>query len=300
MKKILFILLIVNMVSPKLAAQYNVTLFIAHPAPNYLGDWNKGSSGLLTIVYTSRTVLTSQVRFQTQLQHMTGEIIAISKDASATVYTIQKGANTFSLDKCLQLDNLQFFDATIIKRIQTSGRLPAGNYQLCLQLINSNNSETLIKAPVCRTFVQANCQLPILLMPENKVILNPNEAQNLITFRWSSLIPQIEKFVTYRLQVFEVLEGQENMQALRSNQPILDVDLQNTTQYFWRPQLYLKDSAEHLFIWTVQTLDSRGMPVQSTDDNNQGRSEPRVFCVGSGNNNELYDASNDSNNKKGK
>ena len=280
--------------SLKVTAQYNLTLFIAHPAPHYLGDWNRGSSGMLTIVYTSITNLTRQVKFQTQLQNLTGETIAVSNNTNATIYTIQKGAQTFSLDKVLQLDNLQFLDATTIKSIQTSGRLPAGNYRLCLQLINSIDHKALTRLPACRTFVQANCQLPILLKPEEKAFLNPNVAQNLITFRWSSLIPQIEKFVTYRLQVFEVLKSQENKQALRSNQPILNVELRNTTQYFWRPQLFLKDSTDHLFIWTVQTLDSRGMPVQSADENNQGRSEPRVFGVGPGNNVKLFDTSKDS------
>ena len=50
-------------------------------------------------------------------------------------------------------------------------------------------------------------------------------------------------------------------------------------QYFWRPQLSLKDSTGHVFIWTVQTLDSKGYPINATDSNNPGRSEPFVFGV---------------------
>ncbi|GAB1473174.1 hypothetical protein MASR2M69_06150 [Bacteroidota bacterium] len=61
--------------------------------------------------------------------------------------------------------------------------------------------------------------------------------------------------------------------------PILNVDLRNASQYFWRPQLSLKDSTEHLFIWTVQTLDSKGEPFPSIDGNSRGQSEPRIFVV---------------------
>jgi hypothetical protein len=69
------------------------------------------------------------------------------------------------------------------------------------------------------------------------------------------------------------------MQALRSNQPILDAEVRNTTQYFWQPQLSFKDTNGHVFIWTVQTLDAKGIPVSTVDETIQGRSEPRVFGV---------------------
>jgi hypothetical protein len=219
------------------------------------------------------------VKFRTKLQNSNGTVVAASNDATARVYTIRSGATTFTLEKALQLENLQFIDGGIINRIQTSGRLPADNYTLCVELLNSQGDISLTKVPVCRPFVQINYQLPYLLMPSDKVWLDANIAQSLITFRWSSLAPMSREGVVYHLQVWEVLSGQEPMQALRGNQPILDTEVRGTTQYFWRPQLSLKDSGGHIFIWTVQTLDLKGTPVPSLDENNMGRSEPRVFGV---------------------
>jgi len=90
---------------------------------------------------------------------------------------------------------------------------------------------------VCKPFFLAATQLPVLMKPYNEEILDGNIAQTAITFRWTPLTPRTPNPVTYRLQVFEILEYQTPMQALRANQPLLDQEVIGTTQYIWRPQL---------------------------------------------------------------
>jgi hypothetical protein len=111
--------------------------------------------------------------------------------------------------------------------------------------------------------------------------------------------------LTYRVTVFEVLENQTPMQALRSNQPLLAKDIVGTTQYIWQPQLGLtmccpmgdpdfdlkikKDSGDvvhvdpdfdaYAYIWTIQTFDSRGAPFGDGNINGDGISEPNVFFI---------------------
>lgn len=281
MKRIfLFLVLVITLSSQVVWAQITVTINISYPAPTYLCDWSNSRAGMVTVVLNSAGQQEATlVKFRTQLQNSNGTVIAASKDATARVYTIRSGASTFTLDKVLQLENLQFIDGSIINRVQTSGRLPADNYTLCVELLGGTSDISLTKVPVCRPFVQINYQLPYLLLPNDKAWLDANISQSLITFRWSSLVPMNREGVVYRLQVFEILPGQQPMQAFRGNQPILETDVRGTTQYFWRPQLSFKDGNAHLFIWTVQTLDSKGVPLPSTDENNQGRSEPRVFGV---------------------
>lgn len=275
-----FILIVICLNNHSASAQLAVTLNISYPAPTYLSEWNNSRSGIVTVILNSAGQQEATlIKFRTQLQNSNGDIIATSNDGTARVYTIRSGATSFTLDKALQLENLQFVDGGIINRIQTSGKLPADNYTLCIELLSSVSGISLTKLPVCRPFVQINYQLPYLLSPTDKVWLDANVSQSLITFRWSSLVPISREGILYHLQVWEILPGQEPMQALRGNQPILDTQIRGTTQYFWRPQLNLKDDSGHLFIWTVQTLDLKGIPVPSTDENNQGRSEPRVFGV---------------------
>lgn len=263
-------------------AQVTLNFSISYPAPSYLSDWSYTKSGVSTLVLMDRYQL-AKVKFQTQLQTIDGTIIASSNNATAAVYSVKTGANVFSLDKLLQPDNLVFKDANVLREIQTKGKLPAGNYQLCVQVMGSLNGSTreveLLKAPSCRPFTQVSYQLPYLLAPNDKVWLDAGTAQSVITFRWSPVVPRTSERTVYRLQVFQVMDQQKAVQALRSNMPVLNAEIINSTQYIWRPQLNFKLSEKTMLIWTIQTLDSKGNPLITSDGMNLGWSEPRVFGV---------------------
>jgi hypothetical protein len=84
--------------------------------------------------------------------------------------------------------------------------------------------------------------------------------------------------------VFEVLPTQSPVQALRSNQPLLDKEVVAATQCIWQPQLTFMpydNEAKKLptFIWTIQSLDASHNPVTQTDGSGEGRSEPIIFFV---------------------
>lgn len=276
-----YTLLIFTLISISVAAQLNLNINITYPAPSYLSDWAYTKSGVATLVLNQENQLL-KIKFQTQLQTLDGTPVATSNNANAATYSIRTGANVFSLDKLLQLENLQFTDANIIRSIQTSGKLPAGSYQLCIQVVGSIPGTTreieMLKVPVCRPFTQAGYQLPNLLTPLDKTWLDAATAKSVITFRWSSIVPRTQEHVTYRLQVYEVKDDQLPMQALRSNMPILNTDVVNT-QYIWRPQLDFSGQEGYVFIWTIQTLDSKGNPVSTADALNMGWSQPQVFGV---------------------
>ena len=276
-----YTLLIFTLISISVAAQLNLNINITYPAPSYLSDWAYTKSGVATLVLNQENQLL-KIKFQTQLQTLDGTPVATSNNANAATYSIRTGANVFSLDKLLQLENLQFTDGSIIRSIQTSGKLPAGSYQLCIQVLGSIPGTTreieMLKVPVCRPFTQAGYQLPNLLTPLDKTWLDAATAKSVITFRWSPVVPRTQEHVTYRLQVYEVKDDQLPMQALRSNMPILNTDVVNT-QYIWRPQLDFSGQEGYVFIWTIQTLDSKGNPVTTADALNMGWSEPQVFGV---------------------
>jgi hypothetical protein len=259
-------------------AQVTMTVNISYPAPTYLSDWSFTRSGIAVVTFTPAGVPTQQIKFATRIQKADGTVIASSNNSSAIIYALQRGPNSFTLDKILQLENQRFIDGSVIRSIQRSGKLPPGTYQLCVQVLNSLGEAVFLKSPVCYTFIQASYQLPYLLSPGNKSWLDANLAQTVITFRWSNIVPTPKERVFYRLLVFEVMDNQLPVQALRSNQPVLSVEVANT-QYFWRPQLDMKDPAGRVFIWTVQTLDSKGYPLTANDGDNPGMSEPFVFGV---------------------
>ncbi|NNV55070.1 hypothetical protein [Limnovirga soli] len=170
------------------------------------------------------------------------------------------------------------FTGSIQRTLLQTGRLPAGSYQLTLQLLNATTLEPLNEGDT-RPFTILSYQLPILMQPQNESILSAEQSAVAITFRWTPLAPApTQERTSFQLQIFEIQEGQTPMQAFRSNRPLLDEQVNGVTQFIWRPQLYLADSAQNRkFIWTIQTLDSNGFGFNNgTGD---GRSEPFWFQV---------------------
>lgn len=72
------------------------------------------------------------------------------------------------------------------------------------------------------------------------------------------------------------------MQSLRSTPPIEDRLIKGTTQFTWQPRLNMvvaEPAATNQFVWTIQTLDEKGMPVETTDAAMQGISQPYTFSL---------------------
>lgn len=51
-----------------------------------------------------------------------------------------------------------------------------------------------------------------------------------VTFRWTPIAPKPQEKATYRLKVWQLMQGQNGTQAMRTNQPIVTKDVDNITQ----------------------------------------------------------------------
>ena len=277
---ILFTLLIISHL--KVLGQIQANLILNSNPPSYLSDWGNGRAGQLLITAggaaQARIVA---IKIRTSIYDSNKDLVCKSNLNSAQTITLNQGQNIVRLDRVLQLENQQF--TAMANNLARSGKLSPGIYTLSVEIFDANTGRQIANT-IERVFNQINYVLPFLLSPVDKSWLDPNTAQTAITFRWSSLVPLSQERTTYRIQVFEILNNQTPMQALRSNQPILDTYVDRTTQYIWRPNMDIKNAMYNTFIWTVQTLDYKGEPVSVQDQNSQGRSEPRVFgiCTESG------------------
>jgi hypothetical protein len=260
-------------------AQVKINLALnSRPLP-YLGDWYKPINGQLIITYLpGQPPVNSFVKIKSILLDANGNIIGSSNLAASMLYKLSAGANIFSMADALQLQSLVLLGGAQ-SLLQRTGRLAAGQYQLNVQI--TNNLGDVIYAQQTRPFFITAYQLPILMQPANEAVLDARIAQNIITFRWTSAVPAVQQGVQYRVQVFEVLSGQTDMQAFRSNRPLLDeASIRGSNQYLWRSNLVMLDStANQRFIWTVQSLDEKGQPLPTNDESSQARSEPAVFTT---------------------
>lgn len=77
-----------------------------------------------------------------------------------------------------------------------------------------------------------------------------------VTFRWTPLVPKPKEPVTYRLKVWQLMQGQTGIQAMKTNQPIVTKDVDASTEatisnIYTGPckPPYLCD-----FVWSVEVL----------------------------------------------
>jgi len=286
MKK-LFTIICLLFSATLLKAQINVNLSLSGRPPATLTEWGNRKD-VLTLIIGPAQSQSADVKIKTTVKTLDGTVIGATNLNTAKTFTPLAGAALIlnAID-VLPLENVVFtgkYQSALLK----TGKLPANNYMLCVQLVRATDFAPA-SAEVCKTFYVAAYQLPILTQPSNEQELNAKLSQTAITFRWTPVVPASPTPVTYRLRVFEVLENQHDVQALRSNQPLLDKNIVGTTQFIWQPQMSMipytvADSAKNKvpgkkFIWTIQTLDNNGQPLNPTDGNGESLSEPKVFFV---------------------
>ena len=278
-------ILISFMIQLAAVAQVKLQLIVGNNnPPAQINEWSYRRD-LFTIIATLQGTANQRFVLKTEIKTIDGTVVASNNLASAKVITVQSGTTVLSVGDFFLPETLSF-TGSYQQTFQRTGKLPAGQYQLCIRAVTPVDFIPVTEE-LCRNFIIVSYQLPILMQPFHEAELNSTQAQTAIIFRWSPLAPAAKEPVQYRIMVFEVLQNQSPVQALRSNQPLLDeIAMAGITQYIWKPQLdfsFLQNPADTIqqqkktFIWTVQTLDRNGIVLQ--ENSNEGRSEPFVFYV---------------------
>lgn len=284
MKRII-LLTVTSLLAFTASAQLKADLILSATPPATLTEWAVRRD-VLTLIVTGQPGLPPQkFIIKAEVRSTDGTTIGTTDLSRATVYTSGQSTGTILFAADVVPMESMIFTGKYKTSLQRSGKLPSDNYLLCVTLVRPVDYSPLSQT-VCKSFYLATTQLPILMKPYNEEVLNTTAAQTAITFRWSPVVPRLNDPVTYHIQVFEVLDFQSPVQALRSNPPLLDQSVVSVTQYIWRPQLGLnindstgRDGKGKLFIWTIQSLDIHGNPVTQTDGNGEARSEPLVFYL---------------------
>lgn len=131
---------------------------------------------------------------------------------------------------------------------------------------------TLITIYSCSPNEEVNLSVaPRNATPENGKSFSSDEVLSPVIFRWTPVSPKPQQPVTYKLRVWQLMQGQNGTQAMRVNQPIIirnvvgleEVSVSGMYTGPCKPP-YLCD-----FIWTVEAVDIYGNPI--------GTSNPTVF-----------------------
>lgn len=260
------------------SAQLKITLNVNPRPTSTLSDWSTRQDVIRLIVLNQSPVGTLTAKLKTEIRTTDGTVVATTEMAKAASFTIVQGTNTilYAAD-VVNLSILQFSGSYQSKLIRT-GKLPAGNYILSVRFYRPDGVQPASEEAT-KPFYLANLQLPVLMMPADESKLNAETAQTAITFRWTPVNPTPALPAHYRIQVYEVLENQQPVQAMRSNMPLLDKEVVGTTQYVWRPQLDLKLDSARKFIWSIQVYDDQGAIMPSDNATGEARSEAKTFTI---------------------
>jgi len=281
MKKIL-IIAITTFIYTTVSAQFTSNLIVNAQPPAQLSEWGNRREVFILII-TAPGAVAGPFKLKTEIKTLDGTVIASADLAKTPVFTPNSTGTTILLANDAMPLEYMMFTGKYKTSLQRTGKLPADNYTICVRPVRPTDYVPMGEEQ-CKNFYLATTQLPILMKPYNEETLDAKKAQTAIIFRWTPVVPTQTSPVTYRLQVFEVLPTQNPVQALRSNQPLLDKEILAATQYIWQPQLsfmpYDNETKKlPTFIWTIQSLDKAGLPVTQTDGSGEGRSEPLIFFV---------------------
>ncbi|MGB0167517.1 MAG: hypothetical protein ACPF8V_11750, partial [Luteibaculum sp.] len=245
-------------------AQINVSI-VPNPNPK-LDEWEAGVSPVTVSVVNSGPEF--EAKFFTSIS-LNGNMKA-KTNFSTPLVTIARGTNTFRVEDVIPYSAVELFGVDQNK-IARTGQLPAGNYELCVGLRDENGAPLSSFPDRCVPFFITSFQPPIAIMPIDGMQIMGNQRP---TFNWTPLTPSPQGFrVDYRLRVYEVLQGQNAIQAVRGNRPIID-ELTNGVTQFWPVEWELPEQGG-FYVWQVQSLDEDGNGFGE----NNGFSEPQKFQI---------------------
>ena len=269
MKKIKLLLLLLAFTGTRSFGQIQqikiVSFTVKNQLPAIIDNWSNIPGSLLLVAQLPPTIRVKGIRLMVQIKG--GGAIICSNNSAGGMPVDEFTTRTFSANE-------------LTGSLQGCHDLKDGSYSICVQFFNVDRVS--ISNEVCKEFTvetpkETDYAPPTLINPENGKIYTEAELSRPVTFRWTPLVPKPREPVTYRLKVWQLMQGQNGTQAMRSNQPIVTKDVDNITQAVvngiytgpCRPP-YLCD-----FIWQAQALNKEGKPL----GRNEGNSEPFTFKV---------------------
>ncbi len=237
------------------------------PSP-YINDWqtNPSSLGSLSIFKDSRTP--TQITLQVTIT--LGGVGEVFSGTSAPIAIPAVTNYLIDNTKIMRISNPSFPNSDLKSKSIQSGRLPEGEYMLCVNVLDQNGG--LLAANVCGNFTIVYPEPPHLVYPLNSDSLESTNKYP--TFQWTPVFVPPAYQIKYSLKIAEILQGQTPDQALAANVPQYENN-NLTAATFVYPIDALPLEPGKIYAWQVQAVDQNGLPPTQ----NQGRSEIWTFSI---------------------
>jgi hypothetical protein len=249
MKKIKLLLLLLMLTGATAYSQLQqikiVSFTVKNQLPPVIDNWANTPGSLLLVAQLPPNVRVKGIRLMVQIKG--GGAIICSNNSTGGLQVDEFTTRTFSANE-------------LTSTLQGCHDLKEGSYSICVQFYNADR--VAISNELCKEFsVETPREIqytpPTLINPENDKVFTEAELSRPVTFRWTTLVPKPQQPVTYRLKVWQLMQGQSSAEAMRTNQPIVTKDVDNITQTVvngiytgpCKPP-YLCD-----FVWAVEVIN---------------------------------------------
>lgn len=147
------------------------------------------------------------------------------------------------------------------KSVRISRRLPDDNWELCVKMTVQSTNQIVT---TCADFMLQFAVPPTLINPQN----GERITTRFPLFQWNAAAMKPGIRVLYRLNIYDLLPGQNARQALESNPAHFKQDDITVTSLIY-PVAALPFKNKSQYIWQVQAYDEYGNPL----GDNEGKSE---------------------------
>ena len=149
------------------------------------------------------------------------------------------------------------FIGDVGRSLDRTGRLPDGEYSLCVRFENATTVEptprTVEDVAACASFRIGSPQPPTLLFPSDE----SNVMKRTPVFTWTPVVAPGVTRVDYELRVVEVLPGQTPTRAIEANYPVFETTVQSLTSLPYPPSALPLEVGTR-YAWRVRSLQPGG------------------------------------------
>lgn len=233
-----------------------------NPSP-YLSDWQtRKETAFLSVTNASTSTQLVRVDARVFKGAPSGNPIANTKTQQMPILQIDPGVVMFDAADIFPADAVQFQDGVDADATRT-GRIPAGNYTLCVTLVNAENVMQPLSQQRCAGFNVQHVLPPQLLYPVNGTVVTTEQVRNLV-FRWSRETPPVSGS-SAEFVLTERYTNQTAWQALSANPPVYQQHVQEgLTQLQWPPDVMLPSDRE--YVWSVRVVHDGTLTEQEFVD----------------------------------
>ncbi|RKY99987.1 MAG: hypothetical protein DRQ10_05125, partial [Candidatus Hydrothermota bacterium] len=239
---------------------WQMNLFVNPRPSQFIEDWRRTPNIVnLSVTYTGTRPVTFRLKARLRHESLGQVLTGFSRTITLRPFQTVRINNTDLVDW-----STVEYPEPLAQRVMRTGRLPAGSYTLCVDVVVGKT----VEATRCADFLIVAPSPPRLLAPRNGDTLFLGS----VIFRWSPIVVPPSVMVNYRIRVWEFMRGDDVVRAMKRT-PIIDETVPTTTYIPRRTTVFERG---HAYIWAVQSVDSEGNPIGE----NNGMSEVWGFFFG--------------------